>query len=501
MTSAPIDRVRSLPPPVARAVLRRLSAAQGPAAVAALRRSVEAHRRPSQRFPRTPRDLAPITVITGPYRSGKSWIAQAIFLHALLNWRVEMPRLIAANEESLAADVIGKRSTARERGGGLLDWIPPWVPYTWEPSIGHAGRLVIDGVEVKCLGAKAGANAVGGPGCGLCLADDFAKWVRLNGAASAEGALQALMSNMSGAPSRLLLPTTPDGASLVMSIARAVGKGAEVWELPGPEANRHNLSPDYLASIIPGMEAAGLLDYGSSEDSPWKNIDFADLRLDVCPRLVELAVAIDPSKGAGCEVGIVGGGRDAAGTIHARYDRSERCAGGEWAALAWDLAEQLQIDHPGAPWHFIVESNTGGRHSDKEAVLRGEEEARTMARNGGRRLPSTCEIRWVRATKNKCERAQASADLASRKPPRVRIAQGLGRLEGQLRQLTPLSTKSDAADAGVHLVNDLAGLSDGKSARDEQTAEEAQASTESAARIGAALGQRLPLRTARRVSL
>lgn len=477
--SAPLDALRRLPPPLARAVLAEQAREQGDASVAALRWSMEAQLRPAQRIPATLDEWPAILVLTGQFRAGKSFLARAIFLDALHRYRVEQPRIMAATKAAVASDVVGSRSTPRSPGGGLLDMIPPWVATTWEPSVGYAGRLVIDGAEIQCIGAEGGAGAVGGPGCGLCLADDFAKWVRLNGAAAAEDALQAVLSNMSGGPGRLLLPTTPDGAGLVLQIASAVGRSVAVWDLGTAQDNAGNLAEAYSTTFVPALADAGMLDLGASAESPWKAVDFAGLRLDVCPPLVELCISIDPNKGAGCEVGIVGGGRDAGGTIHTRYDRSERCSGGEWAAIAWSLAEQLQADHPGAPWHFVVESNTGAR-GNVEPLLRAEEQLRTSRRRGGLVLPSTCEVRHVRSDKDKCARARPSAALALQRPPRVRHAPGLGRLEGQLRQLTPAGTRSDRADAAVHLVNDLAGLSDERGAREAREAEAAQAATRAA---------------------
>ncbi len=69
---------------------------------------------------------------------------------------------------------------------------------------------------------------------------------------------------------------------------------------------------------------------------------------------------------------------------------------------------------------------------------------------------SVCEIKLLKADRDKCKRAESPARLGAQ--GQVRHAPGLAELEGQLRNLTPQSTDSDRADAQGHLVNDLAGL-------------------------------------------
>ena len=100
----------------------------------------------------------------------------------------------------------------------------------------------------------------------------------------------------------------------------------------------------------------------------------------------------------------------------------------------------------------MLEGNTG--KDGNESLLRGEERIRRIRK--GEPEVSVVEIRFVRAEKDKCKRAESPARLGHQ--DQVRFAPGLAELEGQLRNLTPDGTDSDDADAGVHLVNDLAGL-------------------------------------------
>lgn len=483
MTIAPLDQLRALPPPIAREVLRQMAAAQGPAAVAALRWDLAATLNPMQRIPATLDEWPAILVLTGVFRAGKSFLARALFLEALRRYRVEQPRIMAASKAAVASDVVGRRSTKRAPGGGFLDMIPPWIRTTWEPSLGYAGRLTIDGAPIECIGAEGGAGAVGGPGCGLCLADDFAKWVRLNGLASAESALQALLTNMSGSPGRLILPTTPDGAGLVMQIAGATGRDVAIWDLGTAADNAFNLAEAYASTFVPALADAGLLELGVAQGSPWKDVDFAAIRERDVPPLVEFCVPLDPNKGAGCEFGCGAVGRDARGSVHVAEDATD-AATKDWPVAAWDVADRYRAQHPGARWFFLVESNTGGKHSDKERVLRGEEERRTREKTG-KALPSTCEIRYVRSTQNKCARAEGGARLARQRPPRVFFADRLGKVETQLRQLTPTSTRSDRADMAVHGINAMAGL-------DAQPAPDVGARARAAAAMPANVGIGMP---------
>ncbi len=262
------------------------------------------------------------------------------------------------------------------------------------------------------------------------------------------------------------------------------------------EENAANLDPDTIArwkqrfgSSRLGRQEMGGEILGDEEGvSPFDGTDFPKLRLAARPVLREIGVAIDTAQSSGakaCEVGIVGGGIDARAAVHLRYDRSAVLGAGAngWPSVAWDLAEQLQREHPGVPLRFVLEDNRGG--NQPEALLRGEEIRRRLSAG----LPgvSVCVIKRVTAKADKCARAESPAVLAEQ--GQVRFAPDLVELEEQLRNLTPDGTDTDRADAAVHLVNDLAGLSDDKAAALARGAEAGTVSTR-AAFVGLAEAQR-----------
>jgi hypothetical protein len=149
---------------------------------------------------------------------------------------------------------------------------------------------------------------------------------------------------------------------------------------------------------------------------------------------------------------------------------------------AWDLAEELQRDNPSATFRFVLESNVGDTLAE---LLRAEERARLL--RAGRPAINEVEIVLYRSKKDKCARAKLPARLATQGG--VRIVEGLGAAESQLRNLTPEGKKSDRADAIVHLVRDLAGLSDEKELErgreDAEAAEEMRKQIQLAAAINA----------------
>jgi phage terminase large subunit-like protein len=165
-------------------------------------------------------------------------------------------------------------------------------------------------------------------------------------------------------------------------------------------------------------------------------------------------VAIDPAVSThehSCEVGLVGGGADAS-AAYVTHDKSGVMGAGVggWPTVAWDLADALQDLYPAADFAFVIEINKGGNLGPE--ALRQEERRRRMAR--GESGISTAAIHEVKAVKSKTQRAQAPARAAFGNQV---FWERLPVVEGQLRELTDGGTKSDRADAAVHLVNDLVG--------------------------------------------
>jgi hypothetical protein len=448
---APVDRLRRLPHPVMLRALVQLEAELGPEAVAALQYELDAAGRPSGFWARRSQlEVLQMRrwstlVITGDYGSGKTWTATQLFLSEILSGRARLPRVICATGAAIDGTLVNGPS-------GLLRWLPPDVPRAWFPSKGHAGELTIAGVKVKCISADSPGQAIG-EGSDLDFRDDVAKWTITAGAAGAQDAWVAAVKSCREGDGRAIVPTTPDGVGFIQLLLHGNLEGVTRVDLGGVETNRGNLAASFLVNAQHLREQGLWLQRGG--ESPFADFDFASAYEDHWPRFVELGIAIDTADtntGRSCEVGIVGGGRDVRDVVHLTDDASCVLSADEWPAVAWDLAERLQREHPGAPLHFVVETNRG--RSSPAALLRGEEKLR-LTRRGLPAIPMA-EVREVRAATNKCERAVSPRRIAGM--GFVRFARGLTKLEGQLRSLTTHGTNSDAADAGVHLMNDLARL-------------------------------------------
>jgi phage terminase large subunit-like protein len=485
---APVDALRALPYPLALATLARLEEELGPEAVASLRYAWRFWARPAQ-LVEDYDNLATIEVFVGERRSGKTRAAVELFVDLVRTGRARLPRIVSATDPQIA-------EIALDGASGIRTWLPP--PHEgvldWKKSDGFAGVLYLYGTRVVCCSAAAPGQAIG-MSRDLTLAEDPAGWIESVGEKLASDAWTEILKSNSEGMSCVIVATTPAGADFIRDMLDATQRTdptfIRIHDLGAVENNRGNLAPNYLRHTVADLRRKSKWD-ASTDESPFAHTDFSRMRLEDCPPLVDLAVAIDPSRSHGpsaCEVGIVGGGLDARSIVHARHDRSGRLDEGAagWPAVAWDLAEQLQREHPGASIRFVIESNTG---SSKAELLRAEERARRRAR--GEPGINRVEVVLVKASKNKCERAKPPAMQA--RLGQVRIAPGLTEVEGQLRTLTPDGKKSDRADAWVHLVRDLAGLSDEKEikrvATEEEEAEEALSQMQIATDMNAAMQAR-----------
>lgn len=461
---APVDELRALPYPLLLATLRRLEKEHGPEAVAALRYDALFWARPAQ-IVHDLDNLATIEVFVGERRTGKTWAARHLFVELVRTGRARDPRIVSATDASITEVVLEGKS-------GILKWLPPphEGKFAWAKSDGFAGTLRLYGTKIVCCSAAAPGQAIG-MSRDVTWADDPAGWVESCGVDMATDAwTQVLKSNSEGI-STVIVATTAAGAAFLADLLSPEQLNdpsfIRIHDLGAVEANAGNLAPNYIKHTVADLRRK--LQWNDVPHvSPWAPVAFERMRLARCPALVEIAVAIDPSKSSGpnaCEVGIAGGGRDARDVVHVRYDASAVLGGGAdgWQVRAWDLADRLQAEHPGAEFHFVVEVNTGT--SAATDLLRAEERARTKERTGV--ASNTTRIVVVRSSKDKCERARLPALRAEQ--GMVKFAENMridgepGRIaEGQLKNLTPEGKNSDRADAIVHLVNDLAHLSDEK---------------------------------------
>ncbi len=491
-----VDQLRALPRPLMLATLRRLERELGPEAVAALRYEARFWARPAQLIQDLD-NLATIEVFVGERRTGKTWAARHLFVELVRTGRARLPRIVSSTDAAIAEIVL-------EGESGIRRWLPPphEGKYAWFKSDGFAGTLHLYGTKIVCCSAAAPGQAIG-MSRDVTWADDPAGWVESCGVDIATEAWTQLLKSNSQGSSTVIVATTAAGAAFISDLLSPEQLNdpsfIRIHDLGAVESNAGNLAPNYIKHIVSDLRRK--LQWNDVPHvSPFAPLSFDKMRLARCPALVEIAVAIDPAKSSGanaCEVGIAGGGRDARDVIHVRYDVSDNLNGlaDGWQVRAWDLAERLQEEHPGVPFHFVVESNTGT--SAATDLLRAEERARSKARTGVASM--TTPIIVVRSSKDKCERARLPAFHAEQGMVKfaenMRIDREPGRVaEGQLKNLTPDGKNSDRADAIVHLVNDLAHLSNereiAKEAEKQTAAERAAAQVKALSAMSDALAGR-----------
>lgn len=461
MTLAPLDELRALPPPLARAVLERVAREHGPAAVAALRWQIEAHRRPSQRLVGIDQlcdDGQPwrVLVVTGEYGSGKTQLATWLTLRAIVEWRVERPRIIAAN-----ADTVGEDLVNEDAPSGLLAWLPPWVSREWLPSAGRAGRLTIDGVAVSLLSADAGANAIGSA-AGWVFFDDYAKCVQVLGAARAEAALAAAFKSLRAFPGRMILPTTHDGAEMIATLASSEGmRGVVKLDLGRTEDNL--ALPPAALDFAAGLRRMNL--WSADATGAFAHVKWPTLRMDQPPPLKRAIVFVDPAKSQrshACKVGIVASGIDHRATVYGLADRSDqRTPDGPqgWPSATHELAEDVErrFGLPKDSVELGIETNTLGEHGVE--ILRQEERLRRSAR--GEQPISIRKIHKVTSKPNDPKTRRAGPIVAMAEGGQLRMLPNMGNVERSLSNLKDGGTKSDEGDALVHGARILAGLGEG----------------------------------------
>lgn len=454
---SPLDEWRALPAPLQLEVVAALAAEHGPQAVAALRWQVEAHRRPVQRIPGLDdlcEDGQPwrVMIISGEFGSGKTQLATWITLRAILDWRVERPRIIAATADTVREDLVN-----HDAPSGLLAWLPPWVSREWLPATGRAGRLTIDGVRVSLLSADAGASTIGSA-AGWVLFDDYAKCSNLLGAERAEEALANAFRSLRSSPGRMVLPTTPDGAQMAQDIAGGEGmRGVVTLDLGRTEDNL--ALPPAALDFAQGLRKMNL--WTTEGGGAFAHIQWPKLRVREAPQLRRAIVFIDPAKSQrshACKVGIVATGIDGRSIVYGLADRSaQRPPDGPqgWPAATLDLAEEIE-DRFGLPPDSVelgIECNTLGQAGPE--LLRAEERARNGAR--GRAAVALRKVHVVTSRPRDPKTRRAAPVVNMAEGNQVRMLGGLGELESSLSGLTDASTKADAADSFVHGARILVG--------------------------------------------
>jgi len=162
--------------------------------------------------------------------------------------------------------------------------------------------------------------------------------------------------------------------------------------------------------------------------------------------LTRTLVAIDTAGGRedSDEVGLIGGGRDAAGEMYLLADRSKKMGAAEWGREACLLAIELQADA------WVVESNFGGDMA-AQILRQAWNELQREGATGGMLMPRIIE---VTAKVGKRLRAEPVAQLYEN--GHVHHVGEFPGLEVQYVSWIPGMDSPDRLDAAVHLLTELA---------------------------------------------
>ncbi len=297
---------------------------------------------------------------------------------------------------------------------GILACTPPDRRPEWRA--GERRLIWPNGAEAQAFSAS-DPEALRGPQFDAAWADELAKWRQ---GQEAWDMLQFALRL--GQDPRVCVTTTPRNVDV---LRRLLDSPSTVMTHAPTEANRANLAPSYLAEVraryqgtrLERQELDGAL-LGDAEGALWTLAQLEGLR-NAPPEFDRIVVGVDPSVSvAGDACGIVVVGAQTRGLIsdwraHVIADFTVQKA----TPLTWAKAVVAARDRYQA--HLVVaEVNQGGG----------------LVQDLLRQIDPTIPYRGVHAGAGKSARAEPVAALYEQ--GRVSHAQGLGRLEAQMVQMT-----------------------------------------------------------------
>jgi predicted phage terminase large subunit-like protein len=327
------------------------------------------------------------------------------------------------------------RETMVEGPSGLLAIGPPHRRPRYRPRL-H--RLEYENGALAFLFSAEEPDRLRGPQCEAAWCDELASW------RYPEAYDNLMLGLRLGTDPRCVITSTPRPTKLIRALIAAE---STVQTASSTYANRNNLAPAFLASILSSYEGTRL---GRQEiygelltDVPgalWTHERLDELRVRTAPRQMRrIVVAVDPAVSSGedaDETGIVVIGADEDEHFYVLADLSERLAPMEWARRVADAFRHHQANL------IVAEANQGGELvSDMLHVIDAN-------------LP----VRRVHAARGKYSRAEPMAALYEQ--GRVHHVGCHAALEDQMCAFTPdlnrrLAGSPDRVDALVWGLHEL----------------------------------------------
>ncbi len=357
----------------------------------------------------------------GKTRTAAEWLADQAISQPNTRWAIVAPTYADA------------RDTCAEGESGILGVLRRYkMLKDWNRSLGEI--LLTNGSRIKLFSADK-PDRFRGPQHHGAWCDELAAYRYTDAWDQLQFGLRL------GDKPRIIVTTTPRPTSLIRSLATRTD-GSVVVTRGSTFDNADNLAPTALADLKLRYEGTRLGRqelYGEIIDEVdgalWTNTLLDETRVQECPPLIRIVVAIDPavtSRPDSDETGIVVAGVTSDGHYYVLEDLSRRAGPDAWARTAVEAYYRHKADR------IIGEGNNGGDMI--EALLR--------------QVDPLIPYKKVTATRGKLLRAEPVASLYEQH--RAHHVGSFPQLEDQMTNYTPLADFSpDRLDALVWAMTDL----------------------------------------------
>lgn len=319
-----------------------------------------------------------------------------------------------------------------EGKSGILQTAPPWDKPRYIKN--QSAIIWNDGTRADIY-SGANPEQLRGPEFEKAWADEIFAWQYAQ-----ETYDMLTMCTRIGDNPQIIITSTPKNTALIKAIRKD----------PGTKITRgttfdniENLNKSFINTVINKYEGTRLgrqeLYAEILDDNPgalWNRatLDASRIKLEDCPPLIRVGIAVDPSVSVGDgsnETGIIMGGIDANGEGYVLKDLTTDGSPAKWGKRVADSYNDELLDI------VIYEENQGG--------LLVEQNIKTFDRN--------INTKGVRATKGKVTRAEPIASLFEQ--GKIHIVGNIMKLEDQLCDWEPGKPSPDRLDAMVWLFTEL----------------------------------------------